>query len=110
VNDLERMTTLRMYLESVQTRNLGVAQQLDPFTVEVRQRRTPPREPNHVLHVILSVLTCGAWLLVWLIIVLIATSSRNTYDRYPYLPGAWLVHVDEEGQIQSREIQPGIPR
>lgn len=42
-----------------------------------------PKQTNHVLHLILSVLTCGLWLPVWAIVWWINTMSRDkSVTRY----------------------------
>lgn len=35
------------------------------------------RRPNHVLHAILSLLTCGVWIIVWLLAILEASFHRG---------------------------------
>lgn len=42
------------------------------------------RRPNHVLHLILSILTLGLWLIVWLIVALAGGEKRKviTVDDY----------------------------
>src|SRR5262245_37530134 len=104
----ERMTTLRMFIESQQ--DVVVAKQIDPFTVEVRRRKPQPRRPNHALPVILSLLTCGLSPLVLLIVALIDVSEQNAYHRDPYLPGTWTVYVTEDGQIANSHSSRGGSR
>ena len=47
------------------------------------------QRPNHILHLILSLLTCGLWLIVWLLLSLPSTprcphcGSRKTSSRIP---------------------------
>lgn len=45
---------------------------------------------NHILHLILTLLTCGAWGLVWLILAFAAGEKRT------------VVAVDDWGNIQRR--------
>jgi hypothetical protein len=45
---------------------------------------------NHVLHAILSLLTCGLWLIVWLCIVLFSQTNPQR---------SLLVLVDEAGNV-----------
>lgn len=52
-------------------------------------------KPNHVLHAILSLFTCGGWLLAWLIIVLVASKEAEK---------SLLILVDEAGHVS---YQPG---
>lgn len=39
--------------------------------------------PNHVLHLILSIITLGAWLIVWLFITLFTGEKRKTITIAP---------------------------
>jgi hypothetical protein len=61
----------------------------DPFTVTLR-RRAPV---NHVMHAILSLLTLGLWLIVWLVVVMVPRTQRMSLrvDESgmcgPFLPG-----------------------
>jgi hypothetical protein len=50
--------------------------------------RYPPRS-NHALHFVLSVLTCGLWLPVWLLIAII-DGSRSVHRH--------IIMVDQHGQ------------
>jgi hypothetical protein len=49
---------------------------------------------NHVLHAILSLLTCGLWLLVWLLLVAFSANARSK---------SLLILVDEDGNIAYQE-------
>ena len=48
------------------------------------------QRPNHILHLILSLLTCGLWVIVWLLLSLPSTprcphcGSRKTSSRIPW--------------------------
>lgn len=54
-----------------------------PAPVPVQQQGSPPTVvvqhtgPNHVLHFILTLLTSGLWLPVWLIVTLMAGNKKN---------------------------------
>lgn len=43
-----------------------------------------PANVNHVVHVILSLLTCGLWLPIWLIVAMTAKSPRIILSVDPY--------------------------
>jgi hypothetical protein len=44
-----------------------------------------PKETNHVLHLILTILTCGAWgLFVWLPITIIHKMGKDKVITRPY--------------------------
>jgi len=45
--------------------------------------------PNHVLHLLLSILTAGIWLIIWILISLSGGISRRSY------------HVDQCGWIKT---------
>jgi hypothetical protein len=36
-----------------------------------------PRSTNHILHLILTVLTCGAWALVWAVVAAVNSGKRD---------------------------------
>lgn len=48
------------------------------------------RGPNHILHFILTLVTFGAWLLVWLLVVLLSKKEALT------------INVDERGLVALR--------
>jgi len=45
--------------------------------------------PNHVLHLILSIVTLGLWLIVWLIVALVSKERRM------------VLTVDEAGEVRG---------
>jgi hypothetical protein len=49
---------------------------------------------NHVLHLILTLVTCGVWSLVWLILFIISQTSRRTVT----------LNVDEYGNVVRQQI------
>ena len=53
------------------------------------------KRPNHLLHLILSVLTVGLWLIVWLIVALAAGEKRRVLHA-PAEPAA--VRADDDRQ------------
>lgn len=93
------MTTTEPHLLSMDERaaalNREVAQQVrggwrvqsqTPTTAQlVKGHRT-----NHILHLILSIITLGIWLIVWLLMVVFGGESH----RY--------LEVDEIGQVHKR--------
>lgn len=52
------------------------------------------RGPNHLLHLILALLTCGLWAPIWLLITL---TDRPPQEK------SLLIVVDEAGRISYRE-------
>lgn len=36
---------------------------------------------NHILHLILSIITAGIWIIVWILIVISASSERRGYEK-----------------------------
>lgn len=46
----------------------------------------PAERVSHILHLILSVLTCGAWILVWLIVAATAKGPRDYALRIEVTP------------------------
>lgn len=49
------------------------------------------RRPNHLLHLVLSILTLGLWLLVWLLVVVLGGEKRK------------VLTVDEFGTVLQRK-------
>lgn len=89
LTDEQRTHRLEQELQRLAMAGWQVDRYTDPFTVTVR-RRAPV---NHVMHGILSVLTLGLWLFVWLVIVMVPRTQRTTVrvDEAgmcgPFLPG-----------------------
>ena len=48
--------------------------------------------PNHILHLILSIVTFGIWLIVWLIVALVLKEKR------------YLLTVDAYGNTTTRKL------
>lgn len=48
-------------------------------------------KPNHILHLLLTLFTCGLWAIVWIVV---AAANRETRLS------AW---VDESGQVHERQ-------
>lgn len=36
---------------------------------------------NHILHLILSIITMGIWIIIWILIVISASSARREYEK-----------------------------
>lgn len=75
---------------AIQTEVAGgsrIESQGDYQAVAVRGHRV-----NHVLHLILSLVTLGAWLIVWLALVLFAGEKRR------------LMSVDEYGNLTVQKV------
>lgn len=53
------------------------------------------KKVNHILHLILSVLTAGLWLIVWALLVL--TNKRQRI----------VLHVNDEGVVETTVTQVG---
>ena len=64
-----------------------VESQTNEMAVLVRGRR-----PNHILHVILSVITLGVWLLIWALVGLLGGEKRRT------------ITVDEYGNVLVSDL------
>jgi hypothetical protein len=70
----------------------------------MRQRKQPPKSTNHVLHLILSIVTAGLWAFFWLLFALAHALDRRGYNREPFFGKLWLIHVDEDGRIVEEQI------
>lgn len=42
----------------------------------------PVKRPNHILHAVLSIITCGVWLVVWALAGLEALASRPKVQKH----------------------------
>lgn len=51
---------------------------------------------NHVLHAILTIFTCGLWLLVWLLVIASGGEKRRA------------IHIDEYGNLRGLDGAPGM--
>lgn len=65
--------------------------------MELGPRHSQGRKPNHVLHGVLSLLTCGLWLWVWLVVAIVDPSRRASGA----MPKRYTVMVDEWGRTWS---------
>jgi hypothetical protein len=103
---VERMMILNRYLDTMRDRGYVITEQVDAFTVDIRELQAEPEPPNHILHLLLAVFTCGLWAIVWIAVYWDFSRDRRQVDRQPYFPGTWQVHVSQAGQVESYEINP----
>lgn len=78
-------------LQKAVSANLGygvVVESQDEYQAVLRK---DPPQPNHVMHAIVSLLTCGLWLFVWLFIALWSPPSKRL-----------VLTVDESGVVSER--------
>lgn len=50
------------------------------------------KRPNHVLHLILTLVTFGLWLIIWIILAISMRESRN------------IISVDEFGNVRNQHV------
>ena len=98
---LGRMTALRLYLDAKAQQDFHVAHQIDPFTVIIRERRPEPRRPNHILHLLLTMFTCGLWAVFWILLTISWSTGRRRHELDPWFPKAFRIHVDENGTVNA---------
>jgi len=55
------------------------------------------KNPNHVLHLLLSVITAGLWLAVWFVVAVTVKPNRV------------VIHVDETGHLLEERTGPALP-
>ena len=48
---------------------------------------------NHLLHLILSIITVGLWIIVWLILVVSGGQERR------------MIYIDEQGEVSVTEVK-----
>ena len=86
ITDAERSNRLIVAVESRVLQGYRVESQTDFQAVLVRGRRV-----NHILHLFLSIFTCGLWIIVWLALGLFGGEKRD------------VVRVDERGVVYTRQ-------
>lgn len=82
MSDVERKARLAQHVAGAAHGGWRVESQTDFQAVLVQGHR-----PNHLLHLILSVLTVGLWLIVWAILAIIGGEKRR------------VLRVDEAGNV-----------
>jgi hypothetical protein len=83
-SDDQRKAALAQRVGALTAQGWRMESQMDYQAVLVKGHR-----PNHVLHLILSVLTAGLWLIVWAIIAITGGEKRM------------VVIVNESGQVRG---------
>lgn len=84
LTDDQRKEMLAKRMQSFTGNGYRVESQTDFSVTFVKGRR-----PNHLLHLILSVLTLGLWLFVWIGVAIMAGEKRRvlTIDAYGRITG-----------------------
>ena len=85
--EAERRRALAQAVVRAVAEGWRVESQTNEMAVLVRGRR-----PNHILHVILSVITLGVWLLIWALVGLLGGEKRRT------------ITVDEYGNVLVSDL------
>ncbi len=101
---LERMTVLDRHLDVMRGRGYVMTEQVDPFTVDIRELRRAAAPPPHVRHLLLTFLTFGMWGILWLIVEREHARRRRRLASAPFFDGTWRVHVADTGEIETYEI------
>ena len=83
VSDAQRREVLDAQVSKAISRGYRVESRSDFQAVVVKGQR-----PNHVLHLILSLVTLGIWLIVWLLVAIFAGEKRK------------VIRVDESGVVE----------
>ena len=68
--------------------------------------RAEAQRPNHVLHLLLSIVTLGWWLLVWLVLVLVPKKWRCSACGTQAKPGAPVGWRPKKEDAERRAAQP----
>jgi hypothetical protein len=63
-----------------------------------------PKQTNHLLHLVLSGITCGFWLPVWGLVALYNAMTKDKIKTVTQGPGAWYGPV-----ARPYEVGPGAP-
>jgi hypothetical protein len=83
----ERRLILAQQIQMAIARGGRVESQGDAMAVVVYGKPV-----NHILHLLLTLLTAGFWLIVWIILVLSGGEKR------------WMITVDESGNVQNQQV------
>ena len=83
----QRKEALARAIQGAVARGGRIESQSETQAVIIRGQR-----PNHVLHLILSLITVGVWAIVWLILVLTGGEKRE------------LLSVDEFGNVLVQKV------
>jgi len=51
------------------------------FSIEQLKSKIASTRVNHILHLILSIITVGFWLIVWILVVIGSNSERSSYEK-----------------------------
>ncbi|MDE2815077.1 MAG: hypothetical protein OXK81_00040 [Chloroflexota bacterium] len=86
-SETQRKSALANHIAQEVPKGWRVESQGDFQAVMVKGKR-----PNHLLHVILSVLTAGFWLIVWLCVVVFGGEKRQ------------MLTVDEFGNVTKQGV------
>ncbi|GAA2467985.1 hypothetical protein Ahu01nite_003250 [Winogradskya humida] len=78
------------------------------------QQSYMPKKTNHVLHLLLTLVTCGFWAPVWLILAIVNANSKDVVTTYttgqppfaaPYPPQQYAPQPYPSPQYQSQPYQ-----
>jgi hypothetical protein len=83
----ERRQILSRHIQMAVAAGGRVESQSDDNAVIVKGK-----DVNHVLHVLISIFTCGLWLIVWLILIITGGEKRQ------------LITVDEWGNVAVQKV------
>ncbi|WP_213001950.1 hypothetical protein [Winogradskya consettensis] len=79
------------------------------------QQSYMPKKTNHVLHLLLTLVTCGFWAPVWLILAIVNANSKGVVTTYttgqpplaaPYPPQQYAPQPYPSPQYQSQPYPP----
>jgi hypothetical protein len=83
----ERRLILAQQIQMAVARGGRVESQGDTMAVVVYGKPV-----NHILHLLLTILTAGLWIIVWIILVVSGGEKR------------WMINVDESGNVQNQQV------
>ena len=86
-DDRRRIKILETNVMDAVAKGWGIESQGQYHAVIVQGERV-----NHLLHLILSIITVGLWIIVWLILVISGGQERM------------MIYVDEQGEVSVTEV------
>lgn len=102
----ERVSLLTQHISLMYQQGYRVIHHIDPHTADLQPMSAPPKHPNPLLHIMLSIFTCGAWLFVWATMMLIWSVNHRAWRAQPLTGVPIRLHITETGQPVNQTWSP----
>jgi hypothetical protein len=104
VKALERMTVLDQHVAMMCRHGFAVTAQIDPFTADIRERRPPLAGPGHPVYLILTLVSFGFGVVLWLAVIRDHARQRRRHGTEPFHAGTWRIYVAPTGEVETYEL------